>query len=141
MSDRKGNIVRPPDNMNFDLGEVTVPTRATNNQAWWVLGSHGLEELQNDMGHENGIKHFGYRLGAFLASLCSIFRPDTVVLSGGITESCWHLFQENLLREFQKDKPDWLREPRMVKSPYGREAGLWGMAKYILEEWPNRLSR
>jgi len=140
ISDRQGKIIRPPDNMNFDLGALAIPTRTTNNRVWWALGSHGMEELQNNMGHEDGIKHFGYRLGAFLASLCSIFRPDTVVLSGGITESYWNLFEENLRSEFKFNKPDWLPEPQIINSPYGREAGLWGIAKYVLREWPNLLS-
>lgn len=132
IGDQQGNIIRPPDNMNFDLGQVAIPTRAGNNKVWWALGSRGLAELQRDLGNEHGTAHFGHRVGAFLASICSIFRPTTVVLGGGIIESGWESIQNNIESEFRQVKPDWLEQPKIVRSPYGKDAALWGMAKHVV---------
>ena len=96
-----------------------------------LWGLHGLEELEKTLGREKGVIHFGYRLGAFLSGLCSIFRPKTVVLSGGISESRWNQFSASMLKEFDSSKPDWLDRPDIVKSPYGQNAALIGVANYL----------
>ena len=131
ISDRQGKIVKTLNGYNFDIGEMSLPTRASNKAVWWALGKHGLSELQSNMGFENGTKHYGYRLGALLVSLCSIFRPKTIVLSGGITEKNWFLFKDNMLSEFNKTKPDWLDETQIKKSPFCDKAALIGMVKFI----------
>lgn len=131
LADKNGSIIRPADNINFDIGEVMIPTRASNNRVWWALGSHGLEELQINLGKSEGVKHFGYRLGSFLASLSSVFRPKTIVLSGGITESWWDAFSQAMQIEFLRAKPDWLEQPEIIKSPFCRDGALLGIAKYI----------
>jgi predicted NBD/HSP70 family sugar kinase len=74
--------------------------------------------------------NFGYRLGAFLSNLAGIFQPKTIVLSGGITELYWDEFKSSLRSEFSQSKPDWLEEPQIRSSPYGKNAALRGMAKY-----------
>jgi predicted NBD/HSP70 family sugar kinase len=132
VSDASGSVCRPSDNINYDLGEVMLPTRASNNRVWWALGSHGLNELQQNLGEQDGVIHFGYRLGAFLRNICSIFRPRTVVLSGGIAENYWHLIEIPLKNEFAHDKPDWLSSPQFALSPFGINAALWGVAKYVV---------
>lgn len=131
ISDKNGRIVRPPDNVNFDIGELSLQTRASNNKVWWALGANGLTELINTLGNDEGAKRFGNRLGAFLANLSSIFRPKTVVLSGGIAENCWSKFNSTVYEKFGYQKPDWLPNPNIVKSPFCRSAALVGMAKYI----------
>ncbi|MBK7932027.1 MAG: ROK family protein [Acidobacteria bacterium] len=130
IGDKTGKIIRPPDNVNFDVGELSIPTRASNNKAWWAVGSGGLSELEKDLGEEQGKIQFGYRLGAFLAGMCSIFRPKTVVLSGGITHNAWDKFEPTMRSEFAIQKPDWLKTPQISRSPYSRNAALIGIAKY-----------
>ena len=137
-SDAYGGIIRPPDGMNFDLGAISIPSRATNRQVWWALGSRGLEELQENMGKENGTRHFRGRVGAFLAAMCSIFRPRTVVISGGIADANWNLLEEALLHEFRNATPDWLPLPNVARSPFGAAAALHGIARHVEGEWRKR---
>jgi predicted NBD/HSP70 family sugar kinase len=134
ISDNLGRIARPFDNINFDIGELSLKTRASNDRVWWALGSNGLNELTNNLGKIEGTKHFGYRIGSFLASICSVFRPKTVVLSGGITENRWIEFETTLTSEFNFQKPDWLTTPNIVKSPFSQNAALVGMAKFVISE-------
>ena len=134
IADKNGNIVRTLADINFDIGAMTIPTKSSNNQVWWALGSNGLGELQNNLGKLEGIKHYGYRLGAFLVNICSIFRPKTVIISGGIVESCWNDFQSPMFSEFNHSKPDWLESPNIHISPFGVNAALVGIGKYILQK-------
>jgi len=132
LADKNGNIVRTLADINFDIGAMSLSTKASNNEVWWALGSNGLAELQNNLGELEGVKHYGYRLGAFLVTICSIFRPKTVVISGGITEKYWNEFQVSMFSEFNHSKPDWLEAPNIYKSPYGVNAALVGIGNYIL---------
>ena len=131
IGDREGSIVRPADDMNFDLGELQLASRASNNKVWWALGANGLSELENELGKVQGLVQYGYRLGAFLANICGVFRPKTVILSGGITESSWDQFSTSMFSEFADQKPAWLEDTDIVKSPYGRNAALVGIAKHV----------
>ncbi len=131
ISDKNGKIVRTLSDINFDLGAIRLSTKATNSQLWWALGSNGLAELQNSLGKTEGARHYGYRLGAFLADICSIFQPKSVVLSGGVTEAWWEVFQHTLLSEFKNSVPDWLGKITIYKSPFGINAALVGMKNYI----------
>lgn len=131
LTDDAGRIVRPRRVSNFDVGELALVSRASDNKAWWAVGSGGLRELQDQQGRDAGTAHYGYRLGAFLCNLCSLFQPRTIVLSGGIPESHWDTFSGPLLEEFAAAGPRWLEWPRIERSPYGRHAALWGMAKYV----------
>lgn len=128
---KNGKIIRPLDDINFDIGELSINTRASNTKAWWALGSNGLTELIDHLGVDEGVKHFGNRLGAFIANICSIFRPKTVVLSGGITQAWWDKFNRTMFCEFDYQKPDWLLKPKIVKSPFSQNAALIGIAKYV----------
>ena len=82
----KTMIVRTLADINFDIGELSLSSKASNSHVWWALGSNGLGELQTNLGLSDGVKHYGYRLGSFLLNICIIFRPKSVVISGGITE-------------------------------------------------------
>lgn len=101
ISDQNGSIIRPSDGLNFDVGDLSLPVRASNKKVWWAMGTNGLAELQRSYGREHGIARFGDRLGVFLANICSIFRPTAVVLSGGITESGWKIFKQPMLKNCQ----------------------------------------
>ena len=122
--------------MNFDVGEMTIPTRSHDNRVWWALGSPGLQMLQDGMGRVEGVRHFGFRLGAFVRTLCSVFRPRTVVFSGGIIESWWDELSPGMRKEFYTSCPDWLDAPKLVRSLHGRNAALWGMMRFV-----NRMAR
>lgn len=131
ISTERGLISRPRSDVNFDIGAMTLPTRASDNHVWWALGSPGLEELQKNIGQGEGVAHYGYRLGAFLVSLGSIFRPRIVVLSGGIVERHWKTMLPAVLSEMSTCKPDWLEDIEILRSSREKNAALWGMAKYI----------
>lgn len=131
ISDKKGRIVRTLSEINFDLGALRLSTKASNNQLWWALGSNGLAELQKNMGKTEGARHYGYRLGAFLVDICSVFQPKTVVLSGGITGAWWDVFQHNMISEFKSLVPEWLGKITINKSPFGINAALVGMKNYM----------
>ena len=131
ISDANGKIVKALNGFNFDIGEMCIPTSSSKKEVWWALGSNGLNEIQTKLGQEHGTQRFGYRLGSFLVNLCSIFRPKTVVLSGGITEMYWNIFKEPMFLEFDHAKPDWLDKTDIVKSPHCINAALVGMAKYV----------
>ncbi len=60
------------------------------------------------------------KLGVFLAYVCSVFRPTTVVFSGRIIENYWHLFQGSMLGEFHHQKADWLSGVEFHKSQYAK---------------------
>lgn len=134
ISDKNGKIVRTLSDINFDLGAMRLSIKAANSQLWWALGSNGLAELQKKMGETEGARHYGYRLGAFLVDICSVFQPKTVVLSGGITEAWWDVFQHNMISEFKNSTPDWLGKITIYKSPFGEHAALIGMSKYLIQK-------
>lgn len=130
LTDEAGRIVRTRPGWNLEFGAMRVPTRASQQEVWWLYGSGGLEELQQSLGHDKAARHFGYRVGAFVTALTGVFLPRTVVLSGGIVEACWEGMAETLLEEMRAGLPDWAEEPKVIRSTYGRATALWGMAKY-----------
>jgi len=132
IADKNGNIVRTLADINFDVGELSLSSKASNSHLWWALGSNGLGELQTNLGQTDGVKHYGYGLGSFLVNICSIFRPKSVVISGGITEKWGNDFQQLMFSEFNHSKPDWLEDQNIYKSPFGVNAALVGIGKYIL---------
>ncbi len=131
ISNNNGEIMRSLNGINYDLGEMILPTRAENNKVWWALGSSGLQSLQKTYGNIEGTKHFGSRLGSFLITLCSIFRPTSIVFSGGITASCWEAFKVPMETEFNTQKPSWLNSVTFSKSPYSDNAALIGIGNYV----------
>ncbi len=134
MADQTGHIVRALDGLNFDLGGMPLPTSAAEKEVWWALGSSGLKELQEHRGDEAGAARFGYRLGAFMGTLCGLFRPKTMVLSGGITSRWWDNFHPTMEKEFHESKPDWCSTPTLLRSPFGRDAALVGIARYSVRQ-------
>lgn len=137
MTDEQGNLYRPRKNSNFDIGSIMIPTRASRKEVWWALGSEGLAELQKNMNGDDGVKHFGYRLGAYLANLTILLQPRTIILSGGIVENHWDKMSPAIIEEFNKNTSDFLRDlrgyidaPTILKSPHGDSAALVGIAYY-----------
>ncbi len=52
-------------------------------------------------------------------------------MSGGIVEAHWAYLERRVHEEFDHGRPDWLEQPEIVKSPYAKDAALWGMARYL----------
>jgi len=130
MSDADGEIVRTLNGLNFDIGCLAIKTSASNAQVWHALGSQGLHDLEIKHGYQKGVEQYGYRLGALLVSLASVFRPECVVLSGGITENHWENFKTAMFSEFNNTKPDWLEFTEIRKAKYSKNSALVGMARY-----------
>lgn len=122
--DRRGALLRPPSGENWDLGDLRLRTSATNDAAWWALGSPGLAELKAK--HEDIPRRFGYRLGGFIVQLCTIFQPSTIGLSGGHISSLWPDLQDSLLEEMQRI-PAHLHRPT-IRRVRAEEAALEGLA-------------
>jgi hypothetical protein len=74
-----------PDDYNLDVGELILNTSCSNKEAWFALGSKGLQELELSYAGD-AYEKFGYRLGSFCAVLSNIFRPATIFISGGIMQ-------------------------------------------------------
>jgi len=133
MADDKGHLIRALDGLNFDLGEIPLPTSAPEKKVWWALGSAGLPALQKHHGDEAGAAQFGYRLGAFLATVGGLFRPQTLVFSGGITARWWDHFHTPMETEFHQSIPAWCPTPTLLRSPFARDAALIGIARYMAQ--------
>ncbi|QYO65294.1 hypothetical protein [Leptolyngbya sp. 7M] len=58
--------------------------------------------------------------------------PKTIILSGGIIEHNWAYIKDSLEWEFRQDLNQWIKDdpPILVRSPYGRDAALVGVAKF-----------
>ena len=132
VSDEDGNILRARKGWPLEFGAVRLNTSASCDEFWSAIGPPGLKELQERKGIKDGAKHFGYRLGAFLAQYAGAFCPRTIVLSGGSILYNWDAMTYAVNEEFTYDLPRWLRSdpPRLICSPYGREAALFGVAQY-----------
>jgi len=130
ISNQDGEIVKTLDELNFDIGCMSIKTSASNAQVWHALGSNGLQELEMKHGYQKAIEQYGYRLGGLLVSLATIFKPEHIVLSGGITENHFENFKPYMFAEFNNTKPDWLDFIEIRKSEYSKNSALIGMAKY-----------
>lgn len=134
-TDYQGRLVRLRKGWPTEFGAIRI--KQTENpehgEVWWSLGSFGYEQLlESYRTREEAGKHFGYRLGHFLAQYAGVLLPRTIVLSGGVVEHNWVHFKDSLEWEFLEDLNEWLRDdpPQLAQSPYGREAALIGVAKY-----------
>lgn len=128
MTDSLGILYRSPKLHNFEIGGMVLKSSANNPQVWYALGSKGLKDLQEEKGEMRGARHFGYRLGAFLLQLNTLFAPAHIVISGGIAQTYADTLLEAIQQEFVASQQDTL--PQVHISPYGRDTALWGMAYY-----------
>lgn len=136
--DADRHVVRPLTGENWELGHWPLHTQASNRSVWWALGSPGLAELETRRGDRAGKKHFGYRLGAFITQLTGVFQMRSVVLSGGLAQSCWPYMRPALLAELSNLSSDFGR-PEIILSPHA-EAALVGVAHalgVVLEPAPS----
>lgn len=131
VSDEAGCIVRVRRDRPLECGQIRLRTSASNDEAWWALGTAGLEEQQAKKGRADGAKQFGYRVGAFAAQYAALFHARTVVLSGGLIAFNWEDMREATEAEFAHNVPGWMSDkPTLLASEWGREAALVGAARY-----------
>ncbi len=124
----KQGLIRPSSKKNFDIGELPLVTSASNNKAWFAIGSYGLEELEKNHEKNKAVKQFGHRLGNFSAILSSIFQPDVIFLTGGIIENNWKGMKESFQRDFELAQPSWHRDVEILLSPTPKNSALYGVA-------------
>lgn len=94
-----GQVLQTASGENWDIGDMTMTTRSEHKEVWYLLGTHGLKELE-DSGSENPYFHFGCRLGTLLTQLAVIFRPRTIGLSGGIVTAHAADLKRGILTDF-----------------------------------------
>ena len=128
MTNDAGHVSRPRADLNWDIGAMRVRTRASSGDLWWALGSHGLAELQRDMGDAPGTHHYGIRLGGLIRDLSILFRPRTVILAGGIAARRADTLVAACESELRESRPDYMELPALVLSPFGETSGLVGAA-------------
>ncbi len=133
LTDNEGNIYYSNYGTNIEVGGVILKTNAKLPSAWWALGSHGLQDLQKELGEDAGSYKFGLRLGGFLANMCHIYNPNTIVLSGGILAQN---FSKNLLAgvkdEMNAEVYKLPKQPFIEISRFERETALWGLVHFYL---------
>lgn len=127
-TDETGAVRRPRSDANWEIGYLRLNTRASNPELWWALGSSGLSELQDSMGNEEGVAHFGWRVGGLLHDFATLLRPRTVVLTGGIVEDHGGVILEGVESELRSSLPAEIERPNVVLSPFGRRSALVGAA-------------
>lgn len=128
MTTEDGTVSRPRRHSNWEIGDLRVPTRASKGEAWWALGSQGLEELQRNMGYQDGTAHFGYRIGGLIRDFTALFQPRTVVLAGGIIDHHHATIVPTINAEIDGHLPAHIERPNLVVSPFGDDSGLVGAA-------------
>ena len=97
--DANRNVLQTLGGENWDIGDMTMTTRSENKEVWYLLGTHGLRELENSLG-EDAYLHFGCRLGTLLTQLAVIFRPRTIGLSGGIVTGHADVLRRGIRMDF-----------------------------------------
>ncbi len=127
-TDDAGRVRRPRSGSNWDIGAIRLPTRASNPELWWALGSSGLRELQDDRGETEGAGHYGWRLGALLHDFSVIFQPRTVVLCGGVIDRYGPVIVQTAQEEFSGRWSGVLDPPTISISPFGSHSALVGAA-------------
>jgi len=127
--DSKGSILRSLTGDSWDLGNFELNTRAEEKSLWHALGGEfGFKELCK-WADEDGMKHFGYRLGGFAVQMAHLFRPRTVGLSGGVIKHHWNRIKPGFYDEFSRlDKfGEVLAKPSVIVLDH-EEAALTGLA-------------
>ena len=133
LTDMNGLIARTGTGATFDIGALTIHTSASDKHIAFALGSGGLAELEEQLGTPRGLVQYGHRLGAFAGSLCSVFQPRTVVLSGGIIAHHWPVIEVPFHQDLKSAWPAWLKAANIVCAPHAGDAAMWGVARYAIE--------
>ena len=120
-----GALIHPCGVTGWDLGYWRVVDDATNTEAWWALGGHGLYDLEREHG-DGAAEIYAYRLASFLVDAVQLFRPRTVLLTGGIVVGLGEALHGPVTEQLNT-LPISVPTPRVVFSP-SRDTALFGAA-------------
>ena len=120
-----GALIHPCGHTGWDLGHWRIVGDGTNTEAWWGLGGHGLYDLEREHG-DGAAEIYAYRLGSFLVDAVQLFRPRTVLLTGGIVVGLGEALHGPVAEQLQS-LPITVPIPRVVYSP-SRDTALFGAA-------------
>jgi predicted NBD/HSP70 family sugar kinase len=123
--DRHGALIRPCGRTGWDLGHWRLVTDNGTTEVWWGLGGHGLYDLEREHG-DGAAEIYAYRLGTFLVDAVQLFRPRTVLLTGGIVVGLAEALHGPVAEQLQ-GLPVSVTSPRVVYSP-SRDTALFGAA-------------
>jgi predicted NBD/HSP70 family sugar kinase len=120
-----GALIHPCGHTGWDLGHWRLVGDGANTEAWWALGGHGLYDLEREHG-DGAAEIYAYRLGSFLVDTVQLFRPRTVLLTGGIIAGLGEALHGPVAEQLQS-LPISVATPRVVYSP-SRDTALFGAA-------------
>ena len=120
-----GALIHPCGVTGWDLGHWRVVGDGANTEAWWALGGHGLYDLEREHG-DGAAEIYAYRLASFLVDAVQLFRPRTVLLTGGIVVGLGDAFHQPVAEQMNT-LPISVPTPRVVFSP-SRDTALFGAA-------------
>lgn len=120
-----GALFHPCGHTGWDLGHWRLVGDGDNTEAWWALGGHGLYDLEREHG-DDAAELYAYRLGSFLVDTIQLFRPRTVLLTGGIVVGLGDALHRPVAAQLES-LPHTLAIPRVVYSP-SRDTALFGAA-------------
>ena len=120
-----GALIHPCGRTGWDLGHWRVVADGANTEAWWGLGGHGLYDLAREYG-DGAAEIYAYRLGSFLVDTVQLFRPRTVLLTGGIVVGLGAALHGPVAEQLES-LPNSVPAPRVVYSP-SRDTALYGAA-------------
>ena len=122
---RHGALIHPCGDSGWDLGHWRVVDDGAITEVWWSLGGHGLYDLEREHG-DGAAERYAYRLGTFLVDAVQLFRPRTVLLTGGIVVGLGDALHEPVAEQL-RGLPVSVHTPRVVYSP-SRDTALFGAA-------------
>ena len=120
-----GALLHPCGVAGWDLGHWRIVDEGTNTEAWWALGGHGLYDLEREHG-DDAAELYAYRLASFLVDIVQMFRPQTVLLTGGIVVGLREALHRPVAEQLNT-LPISVPTPRVVYSP-SRDTALFGAA-------------
>lgn len=120
-----GALTHPCGRTGWDLGHWRIVGDGANTEAWWALGGHGLYDLEREHG-DDAAEIYAYRLGSFLVDTVQLFRPRTVLLTGGIVVGLGAALHGPVAEQLNS-LPTTMPAPRVVYSP-SRDTALFGAA-------------
>jgi len=127
--DANGNMMRTLSGHNWELSSFALHTRAKDKAVWYALGgTKGFIE-QKDRTDRDGLRHYGYRLGAFAVQMAHIFQPKTIGLSGGVIKHYWNAIKDGFIDELGvlNRHKNVMAKPNVIAMNY-EETALTGLA-------------
>lgn len=128
-----GALIHPCGSTGWDLGHWRLVGDGANTEAWWALGGHGLYDLERKHG-DGAAEIYAFRLGSFLVDAVQLFRPRTVLLTGGIVVGLGEALHGPVAEQL-RGLPLTVATPRVVFSP-SRDTALYGAAAAAGLAWP-----